>query len=57
MENINQAIIHRGKAVRLYKDPGFYTVDFYPLVCIRIPEDEIKNVIKDLKSIIKKLDN
>ena len=57
MENINQSIIHEGKVVKLYKDPGFYTIDFYPLVCIRIPEDEIKNVIKDLKSIIKKLNN
>ena len=55
MENITQLIIHDGKYVKMYKDPGFYTIDFYPLVSLRIPEDEIKHIIKDLKEIIKKI--
>ena len=55
MEDIRQLIIHDGKFVKMYKDPGFYTLDFYPLVNIRIPDDEIKNVIKDLNEIVKKL--
>lgn len=55
MEDITQHIIYDGKSVKMYKDPGFYTIDFYPLVSIRIPEDEIKNVFKDLNKINKKI--
>jgi len=55
MENITQFIIHEGDFVKMYKDPGFYTIDFYPIVNIRIPEDQIKQVIKDLEKIIIKI--
>ena len=46
--------IHKGKSVKAWKDPGFYTIDFLP-ASIRIPEDNIKGVIWDLSQIIKKI--
>jgi hypothetical protein len=55
MKDITQLIIHEGEYVKMYKDPGFYTIDFYPIVSIRIPEDQIKNVTKDLDKIIKNI--
>jgi len=45
--------IFNGKAVSIWKEPGIYVLDF-PIVSIRISEDQIKEVIKDFEKIIKK---
>lgn len=54
MKEIIQPMIHDGKSVKAWKDPGIYTLDFCP-VSIRIPEDDIKDVIGDLELITKKI--
>ena len=57
MEDIIQADIHDGKSVKAWKEPGLFTLEFYPLVSIRIAEDQMDDVVKDLEKIIKKIKN
>ncbi len=48
------SLIFEGKSVSMWKEPGIYILDF-PVVSLKIADDQVEEVIEDLKKIIKSL--